>query len=146
MQGATPYMKIDVDCFQPLLSDCWDRNSEQLDEYPGVTFPGLSSLDGYLRHRELTKSLEIKCSRLGLMTKGKSHVREHMENFMSMLFALLRKMLTISKPIITPGDRMVLLYVLGLDFIDTFFYCLRAKVLPVPVLPPDPLQEANKHF
>ncbi|KAJ6346659.1 hypothetical protein OIU76_003358 [Salix suchowensis] len=29
---------------------------------------------------------------------------------------------------------------IGLDFIDAFFGCLRAKVLPVPVLPPDPLQ------
>ncbi|KAI3747918.1 hypothetical protein L6452_10653 [Arctium lappa] len=96
-----------LDRLFPLLSDCWDKNSEQLDEYPEVTFPNLSSLDGYLRHSELTKSLEIKCSRLGLKKKGKSHVREHMENFMPMLLALLRKLLTSSKPIITLGDRMI---------------------------------------
>ncbi|GMN37937.1 hypothetical protein TIFTF001_007225 [Ficus carica] len=44
------------------------------------------------------------------------------------------------KPVIKPDDGIILIYVPGLDFITAFFGCLRAKVLPVPALPPDPLQ------
>ncbi|XP_073139829.1 uncharacterized protein [Henckelia pumila] len=48
------------------------------------------------------------------------------------------------KHAIKPGDRVLLVYVPGLDFIDAFFACLRARVLPVPVLPPDPLQRGGQ--
>ncbi|MCB9765398.1 MAG: SDR family NAD(P)-dependent oxidoreductase [Alphaproteobacteria bacterium] len=37
-----------------------------------------------------------------------------------------------------PGDRALLLFPAGLDFIGAFFGCLAAGVLPVPVAPPDP--------
>lgn len=33
-----------------------------------------------------------------------------------------------------------MVYAPGLDFIDAFIGCLRAKVIPVPILPPDPMQ------
>ncbi|KAM3270625.1 hypothetical protein P3S67_028827 [Capsicum chacoense] len=39
-----------------------------------------------------------------------------------------------------PGVRVYLIYVPGLDFIDAFFGCLRAKVISVPAIPPDPTQ------
>ncbi|THG20212.1 hypothetical protein TEA_028767 [Camellia sinensis var. sinensis] len=48
------------------------------------------------------------------------------------------------KPVIKPGDRVLLVHIPGLDFIDAFFGCLRARVLPVPVLPPDPLQRGGQ--
>jgi acyl-CoA synthetase (AMP-forming)/AMP-acid ligase II len=38
---------------------------------------------------------------------------------------------------VSPGDRAVLLYPPGLDFIAAFFGCLYAGVLAVPVLPPN---------
>lgn len=53
-----------------------------------------------------------------------------------------RKLLSSQKPVIKPGDRVLLVHVPGLDFVDAFFGCLRARVLPVPVLPPDPLRNA----
>lgn len=37
-----------------------------------------------------------------------------------------------------PGDRAILLFAPGLEFIAAFFGCLRAGVIPVPVPPPDP--------
>lgn len=54
-----------------------------------------------------------------------------------------RKLLSSQKPIIKPGDRVLLVHVPGLDFVDAFFGCLRARVLPVPVLPPDPVKFFN---
>src|SRR6476619_698930 len=36
------------------------------------------------------------------------------------------------------GERALLLYQPGLDFIEGFFGCLYAGVVPVPVYPPDP--------
>ena len=35
-------------------------------------------------------------------------------------------------------------YIPGLDFVDPFFGCLRAELLPVPVLPPDLLQRGRQ--
>jgi acyl-CoA synthetase (AMP-forming)/AMP-acid ligase II len=51
----------------------------------------------------------------------------------------LHKLLTSTKPVIKPGDR-VLILLPGLEFVDAFFGCIRARVVPVPVLPPDPMQ------
>ncbi|XP_059665191.1 uncharacterized protein LOC132311333 [Cornus florida] len=48
------------------------------------------------------------------------------------------------KPDIKFGDRVLLVHVPGLDFVDAFFGCLRARVIPVPVLPPDPLQRGGQ--
>ncbi|KAK4371724.1 hypothetical protein RND71_007108 [Anisodus tanguticus] len=42
------------------------------------------------------------------------------------------------------GDRVLLVYVPGLDFIDAFFGRLRAGVLPVPVLPSDSMQRGGQ--
>ncbi len=39
-----------------------------------------------------------------------------------------------------PGDRALLLFAPGLDFIDAFFGCLYAGVVAVPAYPPDPVR------
>ncbi|UOZ06984.1 fatty acyl-AMP ligase [Amycolatopsis sp. WQ 127309] len=39
-----------------------------------------------------------------------------------------------------PGDRAVLVYPPGLDFVTAFTGCLAAGVVPVPVYPPDPVR------
>ena len=38
----------------------------------------------------------------------------------------------------SPGDRVVLLVPPGLEYVASFFGCLYAGVVPVPVYPPDP--------
>ena len=48
------------------------------------------------------------------------------------------------KPLFKPGDRVLLAYIPGLDFIDPFFGCLRAELLPAPILPLDPLQRGRQ--
>jgi len=42
--------------------------------------------------------------------------------------------------IASAGDRAALIFEAGLDFIVTFFACLRVGVVPVPLYPPDPLR------
>ncbi|KAL0550754.1 hypothetical protein IC582_009815 [Cucumis melo] len=121
-----------------------ERDAKGLGELPGVEFPNLSSLDGYLRHwgshhvtrdRVLYTWLNEEGSVLGQRTYRELHLNAS---------CIAQKLLSNQKPSIKPGDRVLLIYVPGLDFIDAFFGCLRAKVLPVPVLPPDPLQRGGQ--
>src|SRR5262249_13614875 len=42
--------------------------------------------------------------------------------------------------ICAPGDRALLLYGPGLDYVTAFFGCLYAGAVPVPAYPPDPLR------
>ncbi|KAJ0563865.1 putative AMP-dependent synthetase/ligase, amine oxidase, phosphopantetheine binding ACP [Helianthus annuus] len=128
----------------PLLSDSWDRNPEPLDEYPGVTFPDLNSLDGYLKHwgtHELTRE---KTLYTWINDDGEEAYKRTYAELNANASCIAHKLLTGSKPVIRPGDRVLLLHVPGLDFVDAFFGCLRARVLPVPVLPPDPLQRGGQ--
>ncbi|KAF8398460.1 hypothetical protein HHK36_017388 [Tetracentron sinense] len=135
-----PYVKR----LLPLLSDHGACNPRELDEVAGLEFPELSTLDGYLKHwgtHIITKNKtlytwineegEVVCQRTyGELHANASHIAH--------------KLLTSHKPVIKPGDRVLLVHVPGLEFIDAFFGCLRAKVLPVPVLPPDPLQRGGQ--
>ncbi|KAL3519199.1 hypothetical protein ACH5RR_021788 [Cinchona calisaya] len=54
------------------------------------------------------------------------------------------KLLRIQKPIIKPGNRVLLVNLPGLDFVDAFFGCLRARVVLVLVIPPNPLQKGGQ--
>ena len=49
-----------------------------------------------------------------------------------------RSMAVLLKRAASPGDRALLLFQPGLDFISAFFGCLYAGVVAVPVLPPRP--------
>ncbi|ARG56383.1 AMP-binding protein [Mycobacterium kansasii] len=44
---------------------------------------------------------------------------------------------------LAPGDRAVLVYPPGLDFVRGLVGCLAAGVLPVPIYPPDPINPQN---
>jgi len=52
----------------------------------------------------------------------------------------------LSKEGVKPGDRVILCFNFGLDFLDSFFGCLRLGATAVPVYPPNPakLQDALK--
>ncbi|KAK4407365.1 Long-chain-fatty-acid--AMP ligase FadD26 [Sesamum angolense] len=96
-------------------SECLDKIPQNLDESKGVEFPDLRSSKPE--------------------TYGELHANAA---------CIAEKLLSNRKPVIKPGDRVILIHVPGLDFIDAFFGCLRARVLPVPVLPPDPLQRGGQ--
>lgn len=55
-----------------------------------------------------------------------------------------KKLLISRNQNIKRGDRVLLVYPPGLDFIDAFFGCLRAGVIPVPAIPPDPSQKGGQ--
>jgi acyl-CoA synthetase (AMP-forming)/AMP-acid ligase II len=128
----------------PLQADCRKRRHNELDELPGVEFPDLPSLDCYLEHWGThgvtqNKILYTWINEEGVMACQRTYAELHTKTS-----CIAHKLLTSRKPVIKPGDRVLLVYVPGLDFIDAFFGCLRAKVLPVPVLPPDPLHRGGQ--
>ncbi|MBA0867227.1 hypothetical protein Goshw_028484 [Gossypium schwendimanii] len=135
-----PYVKS----LFPFQSYNGNKNLKQLGELPGVEFPDLCTLDGYLKRwgtHEVTQSKTLytwineEGAAVGQRTYAELHANASF---------IAQKILTSKKPVIRPGDRVLLVYVPGLDFVDAFFGCLRAKVLPVPVLPPDPLQRGGQ--
>ncbi|PIA53414.1 hypothetical protein AQUCO_00900173v1 [Aquilegia coerulea] len=135
-----PYVKA----LLPLQSDrrvCHPRKSDDILEFK---FPDLSTLDGYLKHwgtHRLTqsKTLYTWINEVGVPVCQRTYGQLHAN-----ASHIAHKLLTNRKPVFKAGDRVLLVYVPGLDFIDAFFGCLRAKVLPVPVLPPDPMQRGGQ--
>nr|XP_048324739.1 uncharacterized protein LOC125421057 [Ziziphus jujuba var. spinosa] len=127
-----------------LQKDCEEGNSKDLHELPGVEFPDLSSLDGYLNHWATHPVTQNKTLYTWINEEGASVCQRTYRELHANASCIAQKLSTSRKPVIKPGDRVLLVYVPGLDFIDAFFGCLRAKVLPVPVLPPDPLQRGGQ--
>ncbi|KAG9450664.1 hypothetical protein H6P81_010629 [Aristolochia fimbriata] len=133
-----PYVKR----LLPLLSE--DHRRKQLDEIPGIKFPELDSLDAYLKFWGTHKSTEKKTLYTWLSETGLVANQRSYGELNANASEIARNLLSSRKPVIKPGDRVLLVHVPGLDFVDAFFGCLRAKVLPVPVLPPDPLQRGGQ--
>lgn len=127
-----------------LQSDCWDRSLKELGEIPGVEFPDLSTLDGYLKHWGTQTATQNKILYTWISEEGAVVCQRTYGELHANASCIAHKLLTSRKPVIKPGDRVLLVHVPGLDFIDAFFGCLRAKVIPVPVLPPDPLQKGGQ--
>ncbi|KAK7272024.1 hypothetical protein RJT34_28363 [Clitoria ternatea] len=128
----------------PLQSEFQKKEPREIDDLPGVQFPNLPTLNSYLKHwgthsvtqnRTLYSWINEGGTVVGKRTYGEQHINAS---------CIASKLLTSQKPIIKPGDKVLLVYVPGLDFIDAFFGCIRAKVLPVPVLPPDPMQRGGQ--
>ncbi|KAF3452581.1 hypothetical protein FNV43_RR03014 [Rhamnella rubrinervis] len=127
-----------------LQKDCQERNPKGLGELPGVEFPEISSLDGYLNYWGTHKVTQNRTLYTWMNEEGAVVCQRTYGELHANASCIAQKLLTSRKPVIKPGDRVLLVYVPGLDFIDAFFGCLRAKVLPVPVLPPDPLQRGGQ--
>ncbi|GAU21921.1 hypothetical protein TSUD_110610 [Trifolium subterraneum] len=128
----------------PLQTEFQRKEPKQLAELPGVQFPDLPTLNSYLKHwgtHPVTqdRTLYSWINEEGMVTGKRTYREQH-------LYAscIANKLLKSQKPVIKPGDKVLLVYVPGLDFIDAFFACLRAKVIPVPVLPPDPMQRGGQ--
>ncbi|XP_071913764.1 uncharacterized protein [Coffea arabica] len=135
-----PYVKS----LFPLYSDIRDKKPETLDEIPGVEFPDLSSVDGYLKHWGTHKMILNKTLYTWINEEGEVVGQRTYGELHANASSIAHMLLTSKKPVIRPGDRVLLVHVPGLDFIDAFFGCLRARVLPVPALPPDPLQRGGQ--
>ncbi|KAM7497257.1 hypothetical protein LguiA_021671 [Lonicera macranthoides] len=128
----------------PLKSNCWDRIPNELEEPPEVKFPNLCSLDSYLKHWGSHKVTKDKTLYTWINEEGEVVCQRTYKELNDNASCIAQKLLTSQKPVIKPGDRVLLVHVPGLDFIDAFFGCIRARVLPVPVLPPDPLQRGGQ--
>ncbi|KAK6937085.1 Amine oxidase [Dillenia turbinata] len=135
-----PYVKK----LMPLLTDCKKKGAKGLGETQGVEFPELSTLDGYLKHWGTHGVIQSKVLYSWINEDGEVVCRRTYSELNANAACIAHKLLTSNKPVIKPGDRVLLVHVPGLDFVDAFFGCLRAKVLPVPVLPPDPLQRGGQ--
>ncbi|GKU94121.1 hypothetical protein SLEP1_g7649 [Rubroshorea leprosula] len=131
------------DRFETELQECGDRSSKELGELPGVEFPDLSTLDGYLKHWGTHTVTQNKILYIWINEEVVIGQRTYAE-LNANASCIAHKILTNTKPVIKPGDRVLLVFVPGLDFIDAFFGCSRARVLQVPVLPPDPLQRGRQ--
>ncbi|KAM3324524.1 hypothetical protein P3S67_005676 [Capsicum chacoense] len=139
-QPEFPYVKR----LFPLLSDRLDKNPKALKESRQVEFPELSSLDGYLKHWGTHNNTCKKTLYKWISEEGKVVNERTYEELNANASCIADKLLSSRKPIMKQGDRVLLVYVPGLEFIDAFFGCLRAGVLPVPVLPSDPMQRGGQ--
>jgi non-ribosomal peptide synthetase-like protein len=127
-----------------LQSECWSKNPRELGELPGVEFPDLPTLDGYLKHWGNHRVTRNKTLYTWLNEEGEVVGKRTYEELNANASCIAYKLLNSKRPEIKPGDRVLLIHVPGLEFIDAFFGCLRAKILPVPVLPVDPLQRGGQ--
>ncbi|KAF4391721.1 hypothetical protein G4B88_005607 [Cannabis sativa] len=128
----------------PLQKNCGKKSVKGLDEVPGVKFPDLPSLDDYLNHWGTHNITQNKTLYTWINEEGAVVGQRTYKELHDNASCIAQNLLTSKKLVIKPGDRVLLVYVPGLDFIDAFFGCLRAKVLPVPVLPPDPMQRGGQ--
>ncbi|KAL2470487.1 4-coumarate--CoA ligase [Abeliophyllum distichum] len=117
---------------------------KQLDESPGIQFPDLSSLDAYLQYWGSHSATQSKTLYTWINEKGHVTAQRTYKELHNNASEISYKLLTSQKPTIKPGDRVLLIYIPGLDFVDAFFGCLRAGVIPVPTIPPEPSQKGGQ--
>lgn len=122
----------------PLQPNKSASNPKLLDELSGLNFPNLSTLDEYLRHWGTHELTQNKILYTWVNDKGEEVDHRTYKQLHENASHTAHKLLTSHKSVIKPGDRVLLVYIPGLDFVDAFFGCLRAKVIAVPVIPPDP--------
>ncbi|GAA0160207.1 hypothetical protein LIER_16812 [Lithospermum erythrorhizon] len=109
-----------------------------------LDFPDLSSLDAYLKHWGTHEITSNKILYTWLNDNGEVGNRRTFRELHTNASCIAQKLLKNQKPSLKPGDRVLLVHVPSLDFIDAFFGCIRARLLPVPVIPPDPLQRGGQ--
>lgn len=100
----------------------------ELGEIPGVEFPDLATIDEYLHFWASHKVVGNRTLYSWLNDEGKVTDKCTYQDVDARASLIAQKLLTSSKPVIKPGDRVLLLHPPGLDFVDAFFGCLRARV------------------
>nr|KYP58460.1 Putative fatty-acid--CoA ligase fadD25 [Cajanus cajan] len=105
----------------PMQTEFQKKEPKQLDELTGVQFPNLPTLNSYLKHwgtHPVTQSrtLYTWINEGGAVAGKRTYEEQHLN-----ASCIAHKLLTSQKPVIKPGDRVLLVYVPGLDFIDAFF-------------------------
>ncbi|KAM0942933.1 putative AMP-dependent synthetase/ligase, amine oxidase, phosphopantetheine binding ACP [Dioscorea sansibarensis] len=128
----------------PLVSSQKAQFHRELGELPGIEFPELPTLNSYLKFwgtHSITenKTLYSWINEEGQVVSQRSYCEVHAN-----ASVVAHNLITGMKPALKPGDRILLVHPPGLEFIDAFFGCIRAKLIPVPVLPPDPLQRGGQ--
>ncbi|EPS61871.1 hypothetical protein M569_12922, partial [Genlisea aurea] len=116
----------------------------KLDESMGVQFPDLPALDAYLKYWGTSDVIQSKVLYTWINEDGHIVARRTYKELNSNASKIAEKLISCKKPAMKTGDRVLLIYVPGLDFIDAFFGCLRAGIVPVPVIPPDPSQKGRQ--
>ncbi|WOL12047.1 hypothetical protein Cni_G20811 [Canna indica] len=116
----------------------------ELGELPGVEFTDLPSLDGYLKFWGTHPIIGNKILYSWINEEGQVVNQRTYSELQANASHIAQQLLTSSKPTFRAGDRVLLIYLPGLEFIDAFFGCIKAKIIPVPVLPPDPLQRGGQ--
>ncbi|KAL0461006.1 UNVERIFIED_CONTAM: Long-chain-fatty-acid--AMP ligase FadD28 [Sesamum latifolium] len=139
-EPSYPYVKR----LMTVKPNCRGLVSKQLNESPGVQFPDLSSLDAYLRYWGTHTVTQSRTLYTWINEKGHVVAQRTYKELHSNASEICEKLLTCHNPTIKTGDRVLLVYIPGLDFIDAFFGCLRAGVVPVPAVPPDPSQRGGQ--
>ncbi|KAK6937080.1 Phosphopantetheine binding ACP domain [Dillenia turbinata] len=125
----------------------WQSNQgalKHLEKLPGVEFPDLHSLDAYLRYWGTHSVISQKTLYTWINDKGEVVGQRSFADLHKNASRIAHKLMASQNQIIGPGDRVLLVYVPGLDFVDAFFGCLRAKVIPVPAIPPDPMHRGGQ--
>ncbi|KAL1325323.1 hypothetical protein HN51_035400 [Arachis hypogaea] len=128
----------------PLQTEFQKKEPRELGELPGVQFPNLPSLNSYLKHWGTHPITQNRTLYSWINEEGEVVCTRSYGEQNSNASCIAQNLLSCRKPIIKPGDKVLLVYVPGLDFVDAFFGCIRAKVIPVPVLPPDPMQKSGQ--
>ncbi|PNT61291.1 hypothetical protein BRADI_5g13250v3 [Brachypodium distachyon] len=139
-QTVTPYIKR----LFPLSRNSNPSPPRDLGELEGVEFPDLPSLDGYLEYWGTHRVTKNNVIYTWINEEGKIMNQRTYQELHENASHIAHKLLTSTKPIIKPGDRVILIHLPGLEFIDAFFGCIRAGVIPVPVIPPDPMQRGGQ--
>ncbi|KAL8489800.1 hypothetical protein ACS0TY_025616 [Phlomoides rotata] len=115
-----------------------------LDESAGFQFPDLSTLDAYLRYWGTHSIAQSRTLYTWINEKGHVEARRTYKELHSNASKISENLLTCLYPAFRTGERALLIYAPGLEFIDAFFGCLRSRIIPVPVVPPDPSQKGGQ--
>ncbi|XP_042447175.1 uncharacterized protein LOC122032000 [Zingiber officinale] len=127
----------------PLVSSSESYFQRVIGQTPELVFPDLPSLNGYLTFWGTHPITTSKTLYTWLNEEGKIVNQRTFGELQANASHIAQKLLS-DKCTFKSGDRVLLIYLPGLEFIDAFFGCLKAKIIPVPVLPPDPLQRGGQ--
>ncbi|CAM6111386.1 unnamed protein product [Calypogeia fissa] len=114
-----------------------------LTELPGMEFPDLPTVDAYLSFYANHPVTKDRLVYTWLDNDGKESYKLTFSQLETRTCIIARHLLTSRKPALQPGDRVVLLHPPGLEFIEAFLACLRARILAVPLIPPDPTKKGG---